>query len=40
MGNLVYRKWGKITKCLKNQPSDVIKIMEMRGEVGKKNSKK
>ena len=28
------------TKCLKNQPCDVIKIREMRGEVGKKTPKK
>ena len=26
-------------KCLKNQPFDVIKIMEMRGEVEKKTKK-
>ena len=28
------------TKCLKNKPCDVIKIREIRGEVGKKTSKK
>ena len=28
------------TKCLKNQPCDVIKIGEMRGEVGKKTPQK
>ena len=28
------------TKCLKNQPCDVKKIREMRGEVGKKTLKK
>ena len=28
------------TKCLKNQPCDVLKIREMRGEVGKKTPKK
>ena len=28
------------TKCLKNQPHDVIKMWEMRGEVGKKTPKK
>ena len=28
------------TKCLKNQPCDVIKIREIRGEVEKKTSKK
>ena len=28
------------TKCLKNQSCDVIKMREIRGEVGKKNSKK
>ena len=28
------------TKCLKNQPCDVIKIREMRGEVRKKPKKK
>ena len=27
------------TKCLKNQPRDVIKRGKMRGEVGKKNLK-
>ena len=31
------RSW---TKCLKNQPCDVIKMREMRGEVGKKPLKK
>ena len=28
------------TKCLKNQPCEVIKMSEMRGEVGKKTPKK
>ena len=28
------------TKCLKNQPCDVIQMREMRGEVGKKTHKK
>ena len=28
------------TKCLKNQPYDVIKMREMRGEGGKKTPKK
>ena len=27
---------GSGTKCLKNQPWDVIKMRDMRGEVGKK----
>ena len=34
------RKSSKWTKCLKNQPCNVIKMREMRGEVGKKNLKK
>ena len=29
-------KMRNFTKCLKNQPCDVIKIREIRGEVGKK----
>ena len=37
------RSWAdffrNLTKCLKNQPRDVIKIREMRGEVGKKTLK-
>ena len=31
---------GSGTKCLKNQQCDVIKKREIRGEVGKKTSKK
>ena len=31
---------GNFTKCLKNQPGDVIKMTEMRGEVGMKTPKK
>ena len=30
---------GNWTKCLKNQPYDVIKMREMKGEVGKKTPK-
>ena len=34
----MYEKTPNFTKCLNNQPScDVIKIRDMRGEVGKKN---
>ena len=33
-------KLGSGTKCLKNQPRDVRKIGEMRGEVKKKTPKK
>ena len=29
-----------MTRCLKDQPCDVIKMREMRGEVGKKTIKK
>ena len=33
-------KVGNFTKCLKNQLCDVIKMRDMRGEVGKKTLKK
>ena len=33
-------KWGRWTKCIKNQPCDVIKMRQMTGEVGKKTPKK
>ncbi len=39
MQDLVYDiiiRIGMGTKCLKNQPCDVTKMREMRGEVGKK----
>ena len=36
----VYKTNGNCTKCLKNQPCEVIKMREMRGEVGKKTPKK
>ena len=35
--NEIFRSW---TKCLKNQPCDVIKMREMIGELGKKTPKK
>ena len=31
---------SKFTKCLRNQPYDVMKMREMRGEVGKKTPEK
>ncbi len=31
---------GNFTKSIKNQPCDVMKMREMRGEVGKKTSKR
>ena len=34
------RERGSWTKCLRNQPGDVINIREMRGEVGMKTPKK
>ena len=36
----LFERLGNWTKCLKNQPCDVIKLKEMRGEVGKKTPKK
>ena len=36
----IHQQFCSWTKCLKNQPCDVIKIKDMRGKVGEKNSLK